>query len=231
LIAGTINPLIPDKEYLEYGSKFYYILNICGINKNGDTFTASCVAIKDNYILTAAHVVNDVEFCGIVVDDSKIIIVDQITKHPDFVGMGSKADIAICKLKDSLDLKFYPKLYSDKDEDQKVCSISGYGYSGTFITGKQFYDGKKRAGSNIIDRCEEDILICSPSKSVADELTQLEFIISVGDSGGGLFIDGKLAGINSFISAINKKPMSVYGDEAAHTRISTYIEWIDENTR
>lgn len=227
LLAGTIDPLIPDEKYIEYGKKFHYILNICGIYDEGDLFNASAVAIDKNYILTAAHVVDKAAFCGIMIDESKIIIIEEIHKHPDFDGTVGIADIAVCKLKDDLDLKFYPSLYNEDNEVGKLCCISGYGFSGTFWTGQKFYDGQRRAGSNIIDRTEDDLLICSPSVSVKDKLTSLEFMIGSGDSGGGLFIDGKLAGINSCIFADGKTPKSIYGDQAGHTRVSKFKKWIE----
>jgi hypothetical protein len=59
--------------------------------------------------------------------------------------------------------------------------------------------------------------------------TELEFLIASGDSGGGLFIDNKLAGINSCVMAVDKKPDSTYNDESGHTRISKFIGWIKEN--
>jgi hypothetical protein len=231
LLAGTIDPLTPDEKYLDYGGKFHYILNICGINSEGELFNASCVAIDKNWVLTAAHVVDKVEFCGIMIDESKVLIIDEVIKHPNFDGSVGTADIALCKIGENLGLSFYPQLYDKNDEDGKLCCISGYGFTGTFWTGQKFYDGKRRAGSNIIDRSEQDLLICSPSKSMAEKLTQLEFLISSGDSGGGLFIDGKLAGINSCVSATGRTPKSIYGDEAGHTRISKFVEWINKSIK
>jgi hypothetical protein len=61
--------------------------------------------------------------------------------------------------------------------------------------------------------------------------TSLEFLIASGDSGGGLFIDGKLAGINSCIMAVNGSPKSDYRTESGHTRISINLDWILENTK
>jgi hypothetical protein len=58
--------------------------------------------------------------------------------------------------------------------------------------------------------------------------TELEFLICSGDSGGGLFINKKLAGINSCVLAADKKPNSSYGDDAGHTRISKYVPWIKQ---
>ena len=66
----------------------------------------------------------------------------------------------------------------------------------------------------------------APSKN-NERMTELEFLIGSGDSGGGLFLDGKLAGINSCVLAIDKKPNSTYSDESGHTRVSKYIDWIN----
>jgi secreted trypsin-like serine protease len=59
----------------------------------------------------------------------------------------------------------------------------------------------------------------------------LEFLIASGDSGGGLFIDNKLAGIHSCVMTVGKNPQSKYGEESGHTRISNFIEWIEDNRK
>ena len=57
--------------------------------------------------------------------------------------------------------------------------------------------------------------------------TSLEYLIGHGDSGGGLFIDKKLAGIHSCIYTGDGKLDSSYKDYSAHTRISIHKNWID----
>ena len=103
--------------------------------------------------------------------------------------------------------------------------MAGLGFTGTFNTGIERADGKKRAGSNFIDRIERKILICSPSKR-NEKITELEYLIGSGDSGGGLFISNKLAGINSCVISSDKKTDSSYGDRSGHTRISVFKDWI-----
>lgn len=224
-LAGTRNPDVDDTKYIEYGAKFECVLSIYGIEKDGGMFAASCVAINPEWVLTAAHVVKNAKHCGVSISESEIIIVDEIICHKDFQDVFGIGDIALCRLKKPLNMSFYPQLYSDTDEVGKVCSIAGFGATGTFITGQIDSDGKRRAGSNIIDGVEKDMLLCSPEIS---NITSLEFLIATGDSGGGLFIDGKLAGINSCVIATSKRPNSVYGDESGHTRISKFIPWIRE---
>jgi hypothetical protein len=75
----------------------------------------------------------------------------------------------------------------------------------------------------------DDMLICSPSYPQDSNRTSLEFFIASGDSGGGLFIDSRLAGINSCVMAIDRSPKSKYNEQSGHTRIQKFISWIEEN--
>ena len=61
--------------------------------------------------------------------------------------------------------------------------------------------------------------------------TTLEFMICPGDSGGGLFIDNKLAGINSFIYAKDGNANANYNDSGCCTRISVYTDWIEDTKK
>lgn len=224
--AGTIDPAIQDDKYLEYGKQFHCVYKVCGSYKDGSRFCASAVVIDSHWILTAAHVVKDHKICLIHKND-KAHEVKQIIINKEFeTGGFGIADIALGYVEDDIGLEFYPSLYNQDDESGKLCSISGYGLTGNFLTGANKSDDKQRAGSNHIDRIENDLLICSPSSRTSVKRTSLEFLISSGDSGGGLFIDGKLAGINSCVLAADRKPDSTYGDESGHTRVSKFVNWI-----
>ena len=226
LYSGTIDPYTADEKYIEIGEKFESVLEILGSYKDSkQLFKASCVAIDKNWVLTAAHVVKNSRFVFIYNEKEKrCVIVDDVILHDGFTDkVFGKNDIALCHTSSDLELESYPELYSDEDEIGKICYIAGYGLTGTFMTGIKDNDGKKRGGSNKIDYISDDLLICSPS---VINRTEFEFLIASGDSGGGLFIDGKLAGINSCVLAVDKKPDSTYNDESGHTRISTFAMWI-----
>ena len=227
--SGTIDPNTPDEKYIEAGQNFECVLEILGsYEKNKQLFSASCVAIDKNWVLTAAHVVKDSRFAFIYNNKTKrCVIIDEIISSEDFEEKRfGKGDISLCHTSSDLGLDSYPELYTESDEIGKICFMSGYGFTGTFDTGVKHNDGKKRAGSNKIDYISDDLLICSPS--IIDK-TELEFLIASGDSGGGLFIDNKLAGINSCVMAIDKKPNSTYNDESGHTRVSKFLDWIKLN--
>lgn len=229
VVAGTIDPKKTDQEYIEYGNQHTCVVKLLGhMNDEKNTpYVASCVIISPYYALTAAHVVQGtvtqyVIYKGI----PHTCLIAAI--HSDFNSkkMGYN-DIAILRLNKSIDLDFYPELYTKNDEINKICSISGFGHTGTLSSGynRQKDDGKKRAGSNIIHSLEKHLLICSTT----DLPTSMEFLICPGDSGGGLFIDKKLAGINSCVFADDGKTDSNYGDNSGHTRISIFADWIKES--
>lgn len=230
--AGTIRPEKKDQEYLDYGSKYESVIRLNGKYKNSDDgaiASGSGVVISENWVLTAAHVVDCMEDPFFTIGE-KTHFVKKIIVNSEFDinKQMSNGDIALCFVEDRIIISVYPKLYTDNNENEKICGISGYGLTGNGKTGATHSDGKRRAGSNKIILVEECLLFCDMSQN---DPTALEFLIAHGDSGGGLFIDGKLAGINSFVACSDGKPDSNYGDESGHTRISKYKPWIDDNIK
>lgn len=230
LFAGTIDPKTPDSKHVEYGQKFDCVGKItCKETETGRTAVASCVAIAPRWIITAAHVVREskdfhVVFVGKTVPVVEVIVHENFDDHR--VGCN---DLALGHCESDLGLAFYPALYGNEDEVGKVASICGYGMTGTFSTGHTKSDSKRRAGSNVVDTVNPcGILICTAGGT---RRTELEFCISPGDSGGGLFLGNELAGINSFVMAEKRSPMSRYGDESGHTRISIHKDWINERIK
>jgi hypothetical protein len=229
--AGTIDPNKPDAKYIEYGTKHECVLQIGGNYKVNDSdtkpFFASCVLIKPRIILTAAHVLDGAGEV-FVVDNSnnKIKVIFALHLNEWNRDVFGNSDIAIGFLEEEISINFYPKLYDGDNEIGKICSISGFGITGNYIKGFSISDNKKRAGSNIIDEIFNGMLVTSVTN---DRKTDLEFLIAYGDSGGGLFIDQKLAGINSGImtDGKDKNLNSDQQDFATHTRISIHKKWIE----
>lgn len=229
--GGTRDPESLDSVHIEYAKKTDYVVKLCGKDNKERQVCATAVIIKPTWILTAAHVVKDGKDFIVIVKDRKIPILKSIYHSEYAENIFGTNDIAICLLANDADLDFYPELYSEFDEIGKQAYICGYGLTGTFNTGAILGDGIKRAGTNYIERIDNSLLICTPGGSDFFPKTKHEFLIASGDSGGGLFINNKLAGINSCVMADDRKPNSSYSDESGHTRVSKYIEWIAENSR
>lgn len=230
--AGTIDPRVPDAKYIEYGSHFKYIGKICGEYTNQTLFCASGVVIREDIILTAAHVVKGYKKARITIENKEYTINKFIWPDDFDEDKFGTNDIAIGFVAEAIKLDFYPELYDKDDELNKVCCISGYGLTGTFRTGAIKDDSKRRAGSNIVEEIDRQLLVCRPSKHSDKNITSLEFIIASGDSGGGLFIDSKLAGINSCITGVGKGNLkSTYETDSCHTRVSIHRRWILDSIR
>ena len=227
--AGTIDPNTPDSKYVEYGSKFHSVVKLCCFDGKGMS-CGSAVIIDPHWIITAAHVVENCHSWSVTIGDEQYKI-DKMIMHEDYkTDIFGYNDIALGYLKKEIKLEHYPDLYKDSDEVGKVCSMAGLGFTGTFNTGIEKADGKRRAGSNFIDRTERKILVYSPSKRNG-KITELEYLIGSGDSGGGLFINNKLAGIHSSVIGYDGKSNSTYTDESCHTRISLYSDWVDSTIK
>lgn len=224
--GGTRDPNTPDSKYIEYGKKHKCVIKIQTTTKENQKAYGSAVVVDPYWVLTAAHVVKNSSDTKVILDDEKEIIVDEIFIPDEYdeekVGL---YDMALCKLHESIDLDFYPELYEKEDEIGKICSMSGFGITGTFSSSEKIDDGIRRAGSNKIESIDRHLLVCTPG---VQDKTELEFLISHGDSGGGLFIDKKLAGINSCVMAKDKNADSSYGDECGHTRVSIHKNWIKD---
>lgn len=226
----TMDPVKSDNDYINYGTQHECVLPIMG-NYNdplNTPYRASCVLIEDYYFLTAAHILEGSNKPIILFDNNPYKCASFIV-HDKFIrGNTGFYDIAIGKLDKPIKLNFYPSFYDGTDETGKVSSQAGFGSPGNFLTGfdKNIPANKKRAGSNVISRIEKHLLICRNNDRPK---TELECLITPGDSGGGLFIDQKLAGIHSCVFASDGVADSNYGDESGHTRISYYINWININ--
>ena len=230
--SGTIRHDIEDKKYLEYGQEHTCVLKLGGIvEENGEDikYYGSCTAINKRWVVTAAHVVKmkGLKKNFLILGEREIPI-EKIVVRSEFDGSFGSADLALCKASEDLEISSYPELYEGSDELGKICGIAGYGKTGNGLTGANSASDHKRAGSNKVDAISDGAIYCNMSRK---DPTELEFLISHGDSGGGLFIDGKLAGVNSSVLCSDGKTDSSYGDESCHTRVSRFKDWIEETVK
>ncbi|NDE17977.1 hypothetical protein EBZ80_23930, partial [bacterium] len=227
-------------KYVEFGRQFANVVRIrakapcdnpeCPL-KEHDQY-GSAVIIRPNWILTAGHVLKGTSGATILRDDNTEYPLSHVVVHKDFEdGKFGMHDVAVGYSSKDFKAEFYPELYKHDDELGKAITFAGFGFPGTFSTGFDIKRGdhKRRAGHNKIDAMTHTVLICTPSTGSAR--FPLEFMITPGDSGGGMFIGNKLAGINSFLMAADKKPDGTYGDESAFTRVSLYKDWVESQIK
>ena len=212
---------MPDSRYVEYGRAFStYTAKFRGTAADGRTHSATAVLIAPRWALTAAHVAEGCDGVTLTYGDRSQSIA-QVLVHPEWASRLGYHDIALLKADGDFGLDFYPAL-SDGGEVGKVASVAGYGVTGPLSFGHMLADGKLRAGTQRVDRIERNCLICDLTRRGS----VLEYGIAPGDSGGPLFVDGKLAGINSYTASPRSYTRSQYGEESGHTRVAMYREWI-----
>lgn len=225
--AGTIRHDVEESKYLDFGKKFFCVKQLITVKDragNKEYGVASCVILNEHWCITSAHVADsDLDFVKVVIDD-KDYCIDKIIIHNNFDSKKHTGDIALGFCEKGFGKNIHPtKIYKEKINTGEFCSIAGYGKYGNMKSGARIFDGKIRAGSNKIEYRYNDMIICDGSEK---NPTSLEFLPNIGDSGGGLFIKGELAGITSLVLGNKGKTDSQYGDEAGFVELYQYREWI-----
>lgn len=224
--SGTIHHNVKDSAYIEYGKNIECVARLLGMDSEKTGYSASCVIVKNRWIITAAHVVRP-NMKYVVKISGKEIEVKEFLIHPEYNDktLGCP-DLALGFLAEDVSISFIPELYSENDETNKTACIVGFGMTGQANLNTRVSDDQKRAGTNKIEKIYKESLICHMDNK---NPTVYEFCIMPGDSGGGLFIDKKLAGINSCISVPEGVLNGSYGTESYFTRISSpsVYKWID----
>jgi hypothetical protein len=205
-------------------------------------FAASGTLIAPDWILTAAHVVDDATSLTFNIDGNSYSAA-QWAYHSKWNGdLAAGYDIALVKLNSAPGIAPATR-YTGSSEVGAVGTSVGYGKTGTGLTGATTFDGLKRAGQNRIDQYystrSNRILVSdfdNPTNSNdsfygSSTPLDLEYLIAPGDSGGGLFVDfgsgPQLVGVHSFGAARDGLIDSDYGDISGHTRVSSFNSWID----
>ncbi|NEO58269.1 MAG: trypsin-like serine protease [Okeania sp. SIO3B5] len=244
--AGTIRHDRTDEQYTSLANLFPSVGYLNTKFSSGEDF-CSATLIDPNYILTAAHCIdfnNETLLNATFVVNDIPYPVTNATAHQNWFSsnrdFGAGYDIAVLRLATpAIDIPSAP-LFTGFDELHQVGTYVGFGATGNGLSGYlPNTKGTKRGGQNIVELGSSlglpDNLLLSDFDSPwttnsIDPNTiplDLEYAIAPGDSGGGLFINGHIAGINSFGWGRNDGlNNSSYNDVVGSTRISSHINWI-----
>lgn len=243
--AGVIRSDRSDFDARRFGGYgvFQSVGQVFTRDTHGRGFIASGVYLGDSWMLTAAHVVEDVSALQFSIGRQRYTA-DTTFVHPqwDPGDLLAGYDLALVKLdRDVEGITPATRFRGDKDT-HRFAAMVGFGYGGKGDTGFDTHTPlRKRGGRNVIDLVyNNNILLAdfdsgSASDNAAGNTNRqgLEYLIAPGDSGGGLFFYEnrvwQLGGIHSFGAAtLDRNPNSDYGDLSGHTRLLAFNGWIDQ---
>ena len=223
--AGHRDVDTPDEAYVDAGREWRHVTcEVSGEERRGVRAKGSGVAIHPEWVLTAAHVLEDApRDVRVRFDDGTTRQASRLVQHPEFsrtrVGFN---DIALVRVAEPLTIGEYPAIAECVGGEP--VQVVGFGMFGKLDGGELDYDGRLRAGCTFADTMQGTCIVCLAKRGRC----RLLYCPASGDSGGPLFnAHGNIVGIHSFTARPAGVRRGQYGEESHHTRVADYAAWIN----
>ena len=231
--AGLV--ITDDQLYLDRADNYPYVGWVSGVDPDARVRHGSGVLINPNWVLTAAHVVansttlnlrDSVQF-GLGSNESTDLgetkYASDLYLHPTYAGGDTGYDLALMYFDNPFTSAAPVNLFQGSVVAGLDSDIVGYGVYQEVDSDIQTSTGDRRAGNNLIGEVGypgDQFVITYLRSPTSSKYRPLGMAGTPGDSGGGLFIDGELAGITKSASLFNS-----YGTITTYTLLDN--DWIN----
>ena len=192
-----------------------------------------CTLIAPTWVVTAAHVAASLVPGSQVQFGERKYAVKRTVLHPEGTsprGVPPEVDLALVELAEPVMEVKPAELYRGRKEKGQTAFLVGYGDYGTPRAPLDHSDGRRRAVANVVSDAGPRRIFMRFDEP--PDTHQYEGVGGPGDSGGPAFLEegGTLfiAGVSS--ASMGGKP-GQYGITDVYTRISSYVEWIDDTMK
>lgn len=222
---------VDDARYLALGRELEQALVQMNLEASGDPPDGEGTLIAPEWVLTAAHVGEEVEPGHRLTVSGTEYEAEGVFLHPDWDG-GASDDLALIRLARPVAGVEPVPVYPHGDEVGRLVTVVGRGDFGTGESGPVGNDGRVRGATNEVDSADEKLLGWRFHAPAEGAVTELEGISGPGDSGGPAFVevDGRrwLVGVSSAQSTrATGGREGVYGVTEYYARVSSYLRWIE----
>ncbi|MGL4578653.1 MAG: S1 family peptidase [Shewanella xiamenensis] len=235
-ITSTANAMIirhdvDDAKYQAAAQSDNSTVTFLGLYKGDEIVLGTGSLIDKQWIVTAAHVANELTVGNKVQFKTHFYPIKDVIKHPLWKERHFPYDIALVQLASSIEDATLAKLNHATTETGKIATFVGRGDYGNGLVGVAGADKQLRAAHNAVVGVQEQWLQFIFDRDA--NALPLEGISGPGDSGGPAYLVSTdsvcLIGVSSWQNAESTNwEEGKYGVIEHYSRISYFRDWIEK---